>query len=93
MNFFEAKGRTTFFDLLSSLWHGVDGLFITLFLTEFFSYFLIFFIRTVIKNGQGTTFTLKIKASVTPVKVSAKYSSFKKAVRVDLTENEAEMAQ
>jgi len=48
----------------------------------------------VIKNGQATTFTWKIKASVTPFKVSTKCSSFKKAaVRVDVTENESEMAQ
>ena len=54
------------------------GLYITLFFV-----FLNLFVRTLIRNGQGTIFILKIKASVA---VSIECSSFKKPVMMDVTE-------
>lgn len=56
----------------------MDGLYITLFFV-----FLNLFIRTLIRNGQGTIFILKIKASVA---VSIECSSFQKPVMMDVTE-------
>ena len=54
----------------------------------------IFFFRTVIRNGQATTFTLKIETPsiVTPAKTSSKgVTPSEKTVMVDVTDNMSKM--